>query len=310
MTTLLDISRHSAEALEIALRGQFITKRSDCEFYGQFTWKRRTGVFSRTRQACIVQRICHNNPNNPDELHQEISCMRALSHPHVIRIFNALNSVTHTYVIHEAGTFLHKILYTAPAFDIKTSVSCALQVAQGMAYLHSRKIYFGFRDFILNIRHILVTDIANGVPKTLKLGSFHLIPRDDFFTVTNDKSYDVWSFAVFIYVFTTRTKKYRPYPWEVVMCRVVDRKIPLTLLEAHSVFEPLLEMCCRNETHGQSTFVEICDFLLHLKRLSSEPSDYIETSETSPLLNKPAPAKTHRGCFQGCFGGNQKYIRF
>lgn len=132
----------------------------------------------------------------------------ALTHPQVISIFTFLNGVKYTFVIHEAGTFLHKILYSAPAFDIKTSVSCALQVAQGMSFLHGEGVSFGFRDFPLKTNHILVTEVVDGVPKTLKVGDFRLNKYEEF-SVINDKANefcDVWSFAVFIYVFTTRTQ--------------------------------------------------------------------------------------------------------
>lgn len=249
MTTPLDISGKSASELDSIPKNQYVINvNSFSAYFGPFTWE---------RQPCIVQQITYKNT---EELHQEITCMRALSHPHVISIFNALNGAARTFVIHEMGTFLHITLYSAPAFDAKTSANCALQVARGMDFLHSRDVSFGSRGFPLKPNRILVTEIVNSIPKTLKVGDFRLNGRGYYpqSASDEDKFYDVWSFIVFLHELIAQTETRR---WDVTVIGLMNGELSLNLkqLNDHPHFGSLLERCYRRR--DQLTFTEICDFL-------------------------------------------------
>lgn len=240
MASLLDLLNQNVGTLSVTI------DEIGGSCYGSFTWK---------SQKCIVKRMMDD---------QDLSRIRSLSnHPRLISVFEILKTASMTYVVHEAGTFLCEILYSAPPIDIKTFTRCALQVAQGMDYLHSQEISFGASVSPMNSNKILVTEITNGVPQTLKLGVFSVnssSPGLD--PVASNEFYDIWSFAVFICEFAMQTPV-NPCDvcWSDFIANVVLRRTTLELPDTHLYFKSLLRVCCRDKEEFQYPFTKICDFL-------------------------------------------------
>lgn len=295
----LDITRHNAEGLEAVIvnhNSHFRISSFSGEIRGPFKWYDK---------QCIIKRI-RGSQEEVKEFYREISHSRLLSHPHIITALEVLKGKTAIYIVQEQMKIsLDKILYPhARAFDTRTSVDCALQIARGLAYLHSKGSSAGYKHYPLRSSRVLVARMRNGVPKILKLQvaippsvrrqlliqSQQLAMRGtmDFAWYspqvligeeTSEKANDIWSFGVVLYEIFVQTPPYDDADrFSKFMCDGLNRKRILVLPDVYPKrFKQLLKRCCAVDPYCRPTITQICEQLNQpgWNELVTKKSDFV-----------------------------------
>jgi serine/threonine protein kinase len=234
-----------------------------------------------------VKRVIESAQNVPqiiEAFRRELDILVTLDHPSIVKCLGGCSVPPNLFIVTEYcnGGSLFALLHVQRVkLSTEQQIQFALQIAQGMEYLHTRNPMVVHRD--LKSPNVL---LHNGVPKIIDFGVSHtkktlmslqtshqgtwnwMAPELMTKGATHTEKVDVWSFGMVMFELATNKLPYWNCNNEVQIIReVCDRRNPPQIpkeVTVHSKFLKLMKQCWRWDPQQRPSFSQITQTLQKL----------------------------------------------
>ncbi|KAK6163150.1 hypothetical protein DH2020_002991 [Rehmannia glutinosa] len=252
------------------------------------------GSFGEILKACwrgtpvAVKRILPNLSDDKLVMH-EVNLLVKLRHPNIVQFLGAVTERKPLMLITEylRGGDLHQHLKGKGALNPSTAISFALDIARGMAYLHSEPNVVIHRD--LKPRNVLLVNTSAdhlkvgdfGLSKLIRVqhshdvykmtgetGSYRYMAPEVFKHRKYDKKVDVFSFAMILYEMLEGEAPMSHYePYEAAKYLADGHRPMLRAKGFIPELRELTEQCWAADMNQRPSFLEILRRLERIKEI-------------------------------------------
>ena len=214
-------------------------------------------------------------PTNYDRFIRELTFFKTLSHPHVITLYEVIESPTHYYFVMNYADNSDLLTYITEQRYLKESKAKEIftQIITGVMYLHTQHVVH--RDLkpenillMNNYNTAIISDfgLANWYSNDNKLhtmcGSLHYAsPEMIMGEAYNGEASDVWSLGVMLYVMVTGQLPFDGDNNDEVCNRIVNvvYKFPMDVKVSKECKDLIMKML----VHAPQERIKLSDVLLH-----------------------------------------------
>jgi len=223
---------------------------------------------------------------DPPAFRHELTLITLLKHPKLIQSFGGYAGEGTALLVTELlDCNLFEFLRKTPVTDIGTKVKLAMDIAQGMEFVHSKKIIH--RDLksvnvLLNLVHPITAKVCDfGLCRVLdtenimtnNVGTVAWIAPEVFESskIYSEKC-DVYSFGIILYELLTHLVPFREVTFFNIPNAVMKKKRPVLPpdLVAPRAYIDLMKACWHSSPHKRPSFAEICAKLWEIAPLAVE----------------------------------------
>lgn len=179
----------------------------------------------------------------------EISILRSLDHPHIIRLFECYYDNSFYYMIQEycSGGDLYDYIKRQKNFSEKKAASIIHQIISAINHLHSKKITHRdlkpenivFVETKTNEIFIKIIDFGTSIffndsPLKQEIGTIYYISPEVFKSNYNEKS-DIWSCGVILYTLLSGHPPFRGRKEEEIKSKIIKGDIEYPIREWNDI---------------------------------------------------------------------------
>ncbi|MED6197556.1 hypothetical protein PIB30_057497 [Stylosanthes scabra] len=227
------------------------------------------------------------------DFRHEVNLLVKLRHPNVVQFLGAVTDKKPLMLITEylRGGDLHRYLKVKSSVSTSTAINFAMDIARGMAYLHSEPNVIIHRD--LKPRNVLLVNSSAdhlkvgdfGLSKLIKVksshdvykmtgetGSYRYMAPEVFKHRRYDKKVDVFSFAMILYEILEGEPPFTNLePYEGAK-HVAEGHRPIIRAKGYGPeLRELIELCWAGDTNQRPSFIDI---LKRLEKIKEKPSEH------------------------------------
>ncbi|OHT05341.1 hypothetical protein TRFO_05917 [Tritrichomonas foetus] len=255
------------------------------------------GKMKGTNQRVSIVRISNNDQSL---IKRMVSCLLLAKHPSLVTFIGATTSKPYDVVCSRNGETLRHCLksqHTKTQLDAADKTIIAYKIAEGMAYLHSRKIFH--RDLCAENIYIERTSKS---PKIANFAFSRLIPEDVYDAVTGtingastfmapeqiegghyDEKVDVFAFAGVLYEMLTGAPPFSDLSEIAASEKIFNGERPDLPKNISKDFQNLIESCWDQNPKQRPTFVDILRVMLKEKVMYTEAKEELKKSSQSKV---------------------------
>ncbi|KAL4569505.1 hypothetical protein LXL04_025144 [Taraxacum kok-saghyz] len=225
------------------------------------------------------------------DFRHEVNLLVKLRHPNIVQFLGAVTEKKPLMLVTEflRGGDLHQCLKEKGALNPTTAINFALDIARGMAYMHTEPNVIIHRDLkprnVLlvnsNADHLKVGDF--GLSKLIKVrnshdvykmtgetGSYRYMAPEVFKHRRYDKNVDVYSFAMILYQMIEGDPPLSNYePYEAAKCAAEGLRPVFRAKSCSPELRELTEKCWDADMNKRPSFLEILKRLEKIKEKMS-----------------------------------------
>ncbi|KAL3538231.1 hypothetical protein ACH5RR_001597 [Cinchona calisaya] len=217
------------------------------------------------------------------QFHREFTFLSRLRHPNVLQFVAAykkppiLGIITEYVSRGSLGSFLNKIEHSHKFLPLKKVIAMALDIARGMAYVHSQGIvhrdlkpdnilisedfHLKVADFGLACEESECRRLADGAG-TYKWKAPEMVKRKKSY----NRKIDVYSFGLILWELVAGTVPFEDMTREQVAFAVVNKNLrPPVPKHCHPTMRALIEQCWCSKPAKRLEFSQIVQILQHLE---------------------------------------------
>ncbi|MED6164166.1 hypothetical protein PIB30_087043 [Stylosanthes scabra] len=227
------------------------------------------------------------------DFRHEVNLLVKLRHPNVVQFLGAVTDRKPLMLITEylRGGDLHRYLKVKSSVSTSTAINFAMDIARGMAYLHSEPNVIIHRD--LKPRNVLLVNSSAdhlkvgdfGLSKLIKVksshdvykmtgetGSYRYMAPEVFKHRRYDKKVDVFSFAMILYEILEGEPPFTNLePYEGAK-HVAEGHRPIIRAKGYGPeLRELIELCWSGDMNQRPSFIDI---LKRLEKIKEKPSEH------------------------------------
>jgi serine/threonine protein kinase len=215
---------------------------------------------------------------DPPIIRNELGLISVLKHPNLVECFGGfVSDGTALFVTELMDCNLFELLRTKTTLDFGTKIKLAIDIAEGMTFLHSRNIIhrdlksvnvliqLGTIDMVAKVCDFgLSRVIDNGTKMTGNVGTIAWIAPEVFQNKKYSEMCDVYSFGVILYELLTHTTPFKELASFRIPSAVVKGKrptLPTDALNVPKAYLSLMKHCWHQNPAKRPPFSEILKIL-------------------------------------------------